>query len=85
MKEIFFKSNIWIGMLALTVALPIFVVGSAWLVPGSDLWSHFAQTLLPELVFNPDFAYWSWYWGKRFRHCLGLPRCYGGFSRSNLA
>ena len=50
MKEVFIKSNYWIGLLAFTVAFPIFVVGSSWLVPGNELWSHFAQTLLPELV-----------------------------------
>ena len=50
MKENFIKSNIWLGALALAIALPIFVVGSAWFLPGTDLWSHFAQTLLPELV-----------------------------------
>jgi|TARA_B110001450_G_C17658206_1_gene496155 iron(III) transport system permease protein len=50
MKKVFIKSNFLIGLLALTVALPIFVVSSAWLLPGTDLWSHFAQTLLPDLV-----------------------------------
>ena len=50
MNVSFFKSNIWIGALALAIALPIFVVGSAWFLPGTELWSHFAQTLLPELV-----------------------------------
>ena len=50
MQQVFIKSNIWVGTLALVVALPILVVGSAWLIPASELWSHFAQTLLPELV-----------------------------------
>ena len=50
MKDALIKSNFWIGLLAFSVAFPIFVVGSSWLLPGSELWSHFAQTLLPELV-----------------------------------
>ena len=50
MKEAFIKSNFWIGLLAFSVAFPIFIVGSSWLLPGSELWSHFAQTLLPELI-----------------------------------
>ena len=50
MQQVFIKSNILVGTLALVVALPILVVGSAWLIPASELWSHFAQTLLPELV-----------------------------------
>ena len=50
MKEAFIKSNFWIGLLAISVAFPIFVVGSAWLFPGGELWSHFAETLLPELI-----------------------------------
>jgi iron(III) transport system permease protein len=45
-----FKSNIWIAMLALFVSIPIFVVASAWLLPGGELWLHFAQTLLSDLV-----------------------------------
>ena len=50
MKEVSIKSNFWIGLLAFSVAFPIFVVCSSWLMPGTDLWLHFAQTLLPELV-----------------------------------
>ena len=50
MKEAFIKSNLWIGLLASSVAFPIFVVCSAWLFPGGELWSHFAETLLPELI-----------------------------------
>ncbi len=44
------RSNIWVSLLALIVALPMFVVASSWLIPISDLWLHFAQTLLPDLV-----------------------------------
>ena len=50
MQQVFIKSNILVGTLAFLVALPILVVGSAWLTPASELWSHFAQTLLPELI-----------------------------------
>ena len=47
-----FKSNIWIAMLALLVSMPIFVVASSWLLPGGELWLHFAQTLLSDLVIS---------------------------------
>ena len=50
MDRFCFKSNIWIALLALIVATPIFVVASAWLFPGGELWAHFAQTLLTDLV-----------------------------------
>ncbi len=50
MHQVFIKSNIWVGLLSFMVALPILVVGSAWLVPASELWTHFVQTLLPELI-----------------------------------
>jgi len=32
--------------------MPIFVVASAWLLPGGELWAHFAQTLLSDLVLS---------------------------------
>ena len=44
------NSNILMGFLAFSVAFPIIVVFSAWLLPGSELWGHFAENLLPELV-----------------------------------
>ena len=50
MDRFCFKTNIWIVLLALIVATPIFVVASAWLLPGGELWAHFAQTLLTDLV-----------------------------------
>ena len=50
MDRFCFKTNIWIVLLALIVATPIFVVASAWLFPGGELWAHFAQTLLTDLV-----------------------------------
>ena len=50
MYRVLIKSNIWVGLLSFVVALPILVVGSAWLIPTGELWSHFAQTLLPELI-----------------------------------
>jgi len=52
MDRLCFKTNIWITCLALIVSMPIFVVISAWLMPGEELWAHFAQTLLPGLVFS---------------------------------
>jgi|TARA_B100001079_G_scaffold74385_1_gene64020 iron(III) transport system permease protein len=48
--RVLIKSNIWVGLLSFVVALPILVVGSAWLIPTGELWSHFAQTLLPDLI-----------------------------------
>ncbi|MDP6164402.1 MAG: iron ABC transporter permease [Candidatus Thioglobus sp.] len=38
------------GLLALSVSFPIIVVCSAWLFPGTELWGHFAENLLPELI-----------------------------------
>ena len=52
MDRLCFKSNIWVCLLALIVAMPIFVVASAWLLPGGELWTHFAQTLLSDLVLS---------------------------------
>lgn len=37
---------------ALIVAAPIAIVFSAWLTPASDIWTHLAQTVLPELLRN---------------------------------
>ncbi len=39
-----------IGALALLVALPIVVVLLSWLLPEQDLWAHFSQNLLPDLI-----------------------------------
>ena len=44
------NSNFLIGLLALTVSFPIIVVCSSWLFPGTELWGHFAQNLLPDVV-----------------------------------
>ena len=44
------KSNIWISAVALMVALPIFVVLLSWLLPEHELWAHFAEVLLPNLL-----------------------------------
>lgn len=37
---------------ALTVAAPVLVVAAAWLQPAGDVWSHLAETVLPELLLN---------------------------------
>ncbi|MBT68203.1 MAG: ABC transporter permease [Thiotrichales bacterium] len=44
------NSNFLMGLLALSVSFPIIVVCSAWLFPGTELWGHFAENLLPELI-----------------------------------
>ncbi|MDB4057482.1 iron ABC transporter permease [Candidatus Thioglobus sp.] len=44
------NSNILMGFLAFLVAFPIIVVCSAWLLPGTELWGHFSENLLPELI-----------------------------------
>jgi len=44
------KSKIWISILALLVAMPIFVVALSWLLPEHELWMHFSQNLLPGLI-----------------------------------
>jgi len=44
------NSNFLMGMLALSVSFPIIVVCSAWFFPGTELWGHFAENLLPELI-----------------------------------
>ena len=44
------NSNILMGFLAFSVAFPIIVVCSAWLLPGTELWGHFSENLLPELI-----------------------------------
>ena len=45
-----FKSKIWISILALLVAMPIFVVALSWLFPERELWAHFSTVLLPSLI-----------------------------------
>jgi iron(III) transport system permease protein len=50
LKKNCFKSKIWISFLALLVAMPIFVVALSWLFPEHELWAHFSQTLLPNLI-----------------------------------
>jgi iron(III) transport system permease protein len=44
------KSKIWISVLALSVAMPIFVVALSWLFPERELWAHFSTVLLPNLI-----------------------------------
>ena len=44
------KSKIWISFLALCVAMPIFVVIFSWALPEHELWAHFSQNLLPNLI-----------------------------------
>ncbi len=44
------KTKIWTSILALLVAMPIFVVGFAWFLPEHELWQHFSTTLLPDLI-----------------------------------
>ena len=50
MEKDCFKSKIWISILALLVAMPIFVVALSWLFPEHELWAHFSQNLLPGLI-----------------------------------
>lgn len=45
-------SRILILLLAGLIALPMLVVSSSWLMPISDLWQHFQETLLTELLSN---------------------------------
>ena len=85
MQKVFIKSNILVGTLALVVALPILVVGSAWLIPASELWSHFAQTLLPELVTSTLILLAGVAIGVSiFGYHSGLLSCYGRFSGTSL-
>ncbi len=44
------NSNLLMGLLALSVSFPIIVVCSAWFFPGTELWGHFLENLLPELI-----------------------------------
>ncbi len=44
------NSNFLMGLLALSVSFPIIVVCSAWFFPGTELWGHFLENLLPELI-----------------------------------
>ncbi len=50
MKAHCLSSNLWIGALAGLVALPILVVALAWVFPANELWAHFTQHLLADLV-----------------------------------
>ncbi len=50
MKKYCLSSKIWISLLALLVAMPIFVVAFSWLLPEHELWAHFSQNLLPNLI-----------------------------------
>ena len=44
------NTKIGISALALLVALPIFVVALSWLLPEHELWAHFSENLLPDLI-----------------------------------
>jgi len=44
------KSKIFISIIALLVAMPIFVVALSWLLPEHELWGHFSENLLPRLI-----------------------------------
>ncbi|QKQ24213.1 iron ABC transporter permease [Candidatus Ruthia endofausta] len=44
------KSKIWVSVLALLVAMPIFVVALSWLFTERELWAHFSTVLLPNLI-----------------------------------
>ncbi|MDC0965524.1 iron ABC transporter permease [Candidatus Thioglobus sp.] len=50
MKKYCLSSKIWISLLALVVAMPIFVVAFSWALPEQELWPHFSQNLLPNLI-----------------------------------
>lgn len=52
MKEKCNKSVIWTGVLALLVAMPILVVALSWLLPEHELWAHFSQNLLSDLILS---------------------------------
>lgn len=45
-------SKIWTSLLALLVALPIFTVLFAWFLPDAELWAHFREVLLFDLIIN---------------------------------
>jgi len=44
------NSNFLMGMLALSISFPLIVVCSAWFFPETELWAHFAENLLLELI-----------------------------------
>ncbi|KAA0445848.1 MAG: iron ABC transporter permease [Candidatus Thioglobus sp.] len=46
----YFNTKIWISVLALLIALPIFVVAFSWLLPEHELWAHFSENLLHNLI-----------------------------------
>ncbi|SMM99739.1 Ferric iron ABC transporter, permease protein [uncultured Candidatus Thioglobus sp.] len=50
MKKECFKSKIGISTLAIIVAMPILIVALSWLMPESEVWSHFYESLLPDLI-----------------------------------
>ena len=50
LKKYCLNSKIWTSLLALMVALPIFVVIFSWALPEHELWAHFSQNLLPNLI-----------------------------------
>lgn len=47
-----FASSLFIGTLALLLALPVLVVLGSVLVPASEVWRHLASSVLPDYVAN---------------------------------
>ena len=50
MEKNCFKSKIWISIVALLVAMPIFVVAFSWVMPEHELWAHFSENILSSLI-----------------------------------
>lgn len=50
MEKNCFKSKIWISLVALLVAMPIFVVAFSWALPEHELWAHFSENILSDLI-----------------------------------
>jgi len=50
LKEKCIKSKIWISIIALLVAMPIFVVAFSWALPEHELWAHFSENILSGLI-----------------------------------
>lgn len=50
MEKHCFKSKIWISIVALLVAIPIFVVAFSWALPEHELWAHFSENILSDLI-----------------------------------
>ena len=50
MEKNCFKSKIWVSVIALLVATPIFVVAFSWALPEHELWAHFSENILSDLI-----------------------------------